>query len=61
METIKSSKFLFFLGLILLIVNAVTNGIIFMFIPGEAGLVGDLEWISGLLGIIFVYLGYRSK
>ncbi len=60
METIKSSKFIFFLGFLLLIVSIVVNGVIFMFIPGEAGLIGDLQWISHLLGIILVLLGYRS-
>lgn len=61
METIKSSKFLFFLGFLLLIVSFVVDGLIFMFITGQAGLIGDLKWISSLLGIIFVFLGYRSK
>ncbi len=62
METIKSGLFLFLVGLILLIVSFVVSGyIVLTGIFFTAGIIGDVQWISHLLGIIFVILGYRRK
>ncbi|MHA2004169.1 MAG: hypothetical protein ACW960_08690 [Candidatus Thorarchaeota archaeon] len=58
---LKSSRFLFLLGIILLIGSFVVDTYIFLYVTGEAGLIGDVKWITHILGIIFTYLGYRRK
>ncbi|MFQ5833004.1 MAG: hypothetical protein ACE5H4_09900 [Candidatus Thorarchaeota archaeon] len=59
METIKSSSFLFILGVVLLLTSFALDS--YIFITGAVGIIGDVKWISHLLGIALVYLGYRSK
>ncbi|MFW9807571.1 MAG: hypothetical protein ACFFFK_12655 [Candidatus Thorarchaeota archaeon] len=61
LDDLESSRFLFLLGIILLIGRFVVDTYIFLYVIGEAGLIGDAKWITHILGIVFVYLGYRRK
>ncbi|MHA2058970.1 MAG: hypothetical protein ACXACG_02710 [Candidatus Thorarchaeota archaeon] len=61
LATLKSSSFLFLLGVILLIGSFAVDTYIFLYVTGEAGLIGDVKWITHILGIVFAYLGYRRK
>jgi hypothetical protein len=61
LDDLKSSRFLFLLGIILLIGSFVVDTYIFLYVIGEAGLIGDAKWITHILGIVFAYLGYRRK
>ncbi|MFW9804208.1 MAG: hypothetical protein ACFFFC_16225 [Candidatus Thorarchaeota archaeon] len=61
LTTLESSRFLFLLGIILLIGSFAIDTYIFLYITGEAGLIGDAKWITHILGIAFTYIGYRRK
>ncbi|MHA2143300.1 MAG: hypothetical protein ACXADC_16745 [Candidatus Thorarchaeota archaeon] len=61
METLKSSSFLFLLGIVLLISSFAVDTYIFLFVTGDPLLIGDVKWITHILGIVFVFLGYRRK
>ncbi|MHA1961323.1 MAG: hypothetical protein ACW99U_13955 [Candidatus Thorarchaeota archaeon] len=59
METLKSSIILFLLGIVLLIGSFALDS--YIYLTGSTGLIGDVQWISHILGIVLVILGYRSK
>ncbi len=61
LSALKSSRFLFLLGIILLVGSFAVDTYIFLYITGEAGLIGDAKWITHILGIVFAYLGYQRK
>ncbi|MHA2312845.1 MAG: hypothetical protein ACXADC_13375 [Candidatus Thorarchaeota archaeon] len=61
LTALKSSSFLFLLGIILLIGSFAVDTYIFLYITGEAGLIGDAKWVTHILGIAFAALGYRRK
>ncbi len=61
-EIMKSSHVLFSIGVALLIVSFALDSYIFLTLWGEqVGLIGDIQWISQILGIVFVGLGYWKK
>ncbi len=58
----KSSHVLFSIGVVLLIVSFALDSYIFFTLWGEqVGIIGDIQWISQILGIVFVGLGYWKK
>ncbi len=61
-EIMKSSHVLFFIGVALLVVSFGLDSYIFINMWGEeVGIIGDIQWISQILGIVFVGLGYWKK
>jgi hypothetical protein len=56
---IRFSRLFFVLGVVLLLSSFVLDS--YIFITGAVGIIGDFKWISHLLGIGLVYLGYRNK